>query len=194
MNPFILPFLLRQWERGQKTGNTDFFGKFGKNERFAPFFPIYPLRCHPPILLFDMSAIDSSFFSSTANSSTSVTSDRLNELSMSDFIKMMVAELENQDPMNPMSNTEMLQQMSQMRSITSNDRLTAGIESLTLGQALSTASSLIGKTVTGVNTLNQSVTGKVDKVTIENGEAKLYVGSSIINVGNVTAIADTSDE
>ena len=107
---------------------------------------------------------------------------------MTDFIKMMVAELENQDPMNPMSHTEMLQQISQIRSITSNDRLTTSIESLTLGQALSTASSLIGKTITGVDTLNEETTGKVDKVTIENGEARLYVGHSIIGVGNVTSI------
>ena len=133
-----------------------------------------------------MSAID--FYGSSP--SVAATSDRLNELTMSDFIKMMVAELENQDPMNPMSNTEMLQQVSQMRSITSSDRLTTTIESLTLGQALSTASSLIGKTVTGVNTLNESVTGRVDKVTIENGEAKLFVGSSIIHVGNVTSIEE----
>ena len=118
----------------------------------------------------------------------SAQSDRLNELKPEDFIKMMVAELENQDPMNPKSNTEMLQQISQIRSITSNDQLSASIESLTLGQALSTASSLIGKKVTGVNSLDESVTGTVEKVTIENGDAKLYVGSSIINVGNVTAI------
>lgn len=141
-----------------------------------------------------MSAIDSLFSSNTAtNTSVSANSDRLNDLTMSDFIKMMVAELENQDPMNPMSNTEMLQQMSQMRSITANDRLTTSIESLTLGQALSTAAGLIGKTVTGVNTLGLSETGKVDKVTIESGEAKLYVGSSIINVGNVTAIEHASE-
>ena len=140
-----------------------------------------------------MSAIDSLPFSSTAtNVSPSASSDRLNDLTMSDFIKMMVAELENQDPMSPMSNTEMLQQMSQMRSITANDRLTTSIESLTLGQALSTAAGLIGKTVTGVNTLGLSETGKVDKVTIENGEAKLYVGSSIIPVSSVTAIANAS--
>jgi len=137
-----------------------------------------------------MSAIGALSSSPTASSSVSAQSDRLNELTMGDFIKMMVAELENQDPMNPMSNTEMLQQISQIRSITSNDRLTTSIESLTLGQALSTASSLIGKTVTGMNSLNLSVTGKVDKVTIENGEAKLYVGSSIINVGDVTAIEE----
>ena len=149
---------------------------------------MYPLLYCPPVLIFGMSAVDSLFSTPTTNMSVSANSDRLNELTMSDFIRMMVAQLENQDPMDPMSNTEMLQQISQMRSITSNDRLTSSIESLSLGQALSTASSLIGKTVTGVNTLDQSITGKVEKVTIENGEARLYVGSSIINVGNVTAI------
>ena len=135
-----------------------------------------------------MSALGSLASGSATNTSVAATSDRFNELTMGDFIKMMVAELENQDPMNPMSNTEMLSQISQIRSITSNDQLSASIEALTLGQALSTASSMIGKTVTGVNSLDESVTGKVDKVTIENGEAKLFVGNSIINVGNVTGI------
>jgi len=144
---------------------------------------------HPPFShLSNMSAIASMLPSMSTSTSVSPISDRMNELTMGDFIKMMVAELENQDPMEPMSNTEMLQQIGQIRSITSNDRLTSSIESLTLGQALSTASGLIGKKVTGVNTLNESVTGKVDKVTIEGGEAKLFVGSSIINVGNVTSI------
>ena len=135
-----------------------------------------------------MSAIDT-FFSTPSSRSAPAQADRLNELTNSDFIRMMVAELENQDPMNPISNTEMLQQISQMRSITSSDRLTTSIEALSMGQALSTASSLIGKTVTGVNTLGNDVEGTVDKVTIENGEARLFIGSSIVNVGNVTAIA-----
>ena len=167
------------------------FPKIQKNR--GSFSRILPIRldrlAHPPVLVSPMSAIDSLFSGSSASTSVSANSDRLNELTMSDFIKMMVAELENQDPMNPMSNTEMLQQVSQIRAITSNDRLTTSIESLTLGQALSTASSLISKTVTGVNTLNEETTGKVDKVTIENGEARLYIGSSIVNVGNITSIA-----
>ncbi|GHT13551.1 hypothetical protein FACS1894170_09680 [Planctomycetales bacterium] len=134
-------------------------------------------------------SIDTLYMSSPASTTTSVAgSDRLNELTMTDFIKMMTAELTNQDPANPMSNTEMLAQISQIRSITSNDKLTAGIEALTLGQSLSTASSLIGKNVTGVNSLNETISGKVDKVAIEGGKAKLFVGSSIINVENVTAI------
>ena len=169
--------------------------KIRKNREDFPFFVRYTrYKTVPLFLFFVMSAIDSLFSTPTASTSVPAHSDRLNELTMSDFIKMMVAQLENQDPMDPMSNTEMLQQMSQMRAITANDRLTDSIESLTLGQALSTASSLIGKTVTGVNTLDQTITGKVDKVTIENGEAKLYVGSSIISVKNVTAIVDTPAE
>ena len=135
-----------------------------------------------------MSAIDSLFSSPSTSSSVSATSDRFNELTMGDFIKMMVAELENQDPMNPISNTEMLQQISQMRSITSSDRLTTSIEALSIGQSLSTASSLIGKTVTGLDSLGNEVEGKVDRVTIENGEAKLFIGSSIVHAGRVTAI------
>ncbi len=122
------------------------------------------------------------------NASGEATPDRMNDLSMSDFIRMMVAELENQDPMNPMSNTEMLAQISQMRSITSNEKLSATVEALAMGQSLATASSMIGKTITGVDTLGQTVTGVVDKVVIEDGSAKLYVGSSVIRTQNVTAI------
>jgi len=115
----------------------------------------------------------------------------MNELTTSDFIKMMVAELENQDPMNPLSNTEMLQQISQIRSITSNDQLTSSIESLTLGQALSTASGLIGKTISGTNSLGIEETGKVDKVTLENGEATVHVGNSNIKVGSITSVKES---
>ena len=143
-----------------------------------------------------MSSISSNSYIDQLNSTNSTTTntDRMNDLTMTDFIKMMVAELENQDPMDPMSNTEMLSQINQMRSITSSDKLSASIESLSLGQSLSTASSLIGQTITGVDSGGKTVSGKVDKVKIENGEPKLYVGSSIISVSNITAINETTVE
>ncbi len=140
-----------------------------------------------------MSAIGTNPLDALGNAATSATaSDRMNDLTMTDFIKMMVAELENQDPMNPMSNTEMLTQINQMRSITSSDKLSSTIEALSLGQSLSTASSLIGQTVTGVDSLGKTVSGKVDKVKIENGEAVLYIGNSVVKVGNITAINETT--
>lgn len=128
------------------------------------------------------------------NTQSAEQTDRMSDLTMTDFIKMMVAELENQDPMDPMSNTEMLSQINQMRSISSSEKLSASIEALTLGQSLATASTMIGKTVTGVDTLGNKVTGTVDKVTIEDGTAKLYVGSSIIKIDSVTSINNPDEK
>ncbi|MDR3196958.1 MAG: hypothetical protein LBU34_03725 [Planctomycetaceae bacterium] len=138
-----------------------------------------------------MSGVDSTnSYLNTLNSnySTTTNSDRMNDLTMADFIKMMTAELQNQDPTNPMSNTDMLSQIGQIRSITSNDKLSSSIEALTLGQSLSTASSLIGKKVTGSDKNDNPITGKVDKITIEDGETTLHIGSSEITIGSIKSI------
>ncbi|MDR0610414.1 MAG: flagellar hook capping protein [Planctomycetaceae bacterium] len=138
-----------------------------------------------------MSSVDSTnSYLNLLNSSYSTTanSDRMNDLTMSDFIKMMTAELQNQDPTNPMSNTDMLSQIGQIRSITSNDKLSSSIEALTLGQALSTASNLIGKNVTGTDRNDNPVAGTVDKITIEDGVTTLHIGSSEITVNSIKSI------
>ena len=97
---------------------------------------------------------------------------------MDTFIQLLVAQLQNQDPMDPMSNTEILQQVSQIRAIQSTSELTSTLESVLLGQNVSTASSLLGPDDHRVDRRQQrrSVTGKVDKVTIADGVAKLQVG------------------
>jgi flagellar basal-body rod modification protein FlgD len=138
-----------------------------------------------------MSSVENtSSYLNTLNStySTTANSDRMNDLTMADFIKMMTAELQNQDPTNPMSNTDMLSQIGQIRSITSNDKLSSSIEALTLGQSLSTASSLIGKKITGSDQNDNQVSGTVDKITIEDGVTTLHIGSSKINVSGIKSI------
>ncbi len=149
-----------------------------------------------------MSSVSSSYDYSSVNGTTSSAGDRMNDLTMVDFIKMMTAELQNQDPTNPMSNSDMLAQIGQIRQITSNDKLTTGIDSLTTGiaemsasQTMSLASGMIGKTVTGSYTKEATdgktaekvaVSGKVDKVSINNGAVKLHIGSSTIDASSVT--------
>jgi len=126
----------------------------------------------------------------------------MNDLSMADFIRMMTAELQNQDPTNPMSNAEILSQIGQMRQITSNDKLTDGIDALAGGvaslnsnQVMSLAAGMIGKTVKGSymtepigDTLPEKVevSGTVDKVSIDKGTVKLHIGSAMIDASSVT--------
>lgn len=128
---------------------------------------------------------------SGSSSSSSSTTDRFQELDSQAFLKLMIAELQSQDPLNPMDNAQMLEQISQIRAITSNDELSKSIESLQIGQSMSTASGLLGKTITGQDVLGEEVTGVVDKVVFEDGTPYLYVGQTIVEIGNVYGMANS---
>jgi flagellar basal-body rod modification protein FlgD len=135
----------------------------------------------------------SSMYATANNASTSSggTVDRFQELDTQAFLKMMIAELQNQDPLNPMDNSKMLEQISQIRSITSNDALTSSVESLKMGQSMATAAGLIGKTVIGLDVLGNETVGIVDKVAFEDGKPYLFVGNTIIELDNIYGMAET---
>ena len=139
-----------------------------------------------------MSSI-SNLYNTAGNTSKSNTGgDRFQDLDTQAFLKMMIAELQNQDPLNPMDNAKMLEQISQIRSITSNDALTGSIESLQMGQSMATAASLIGKTIVGQDVLGEEAVGVVEKVAFEDGKPYLYVGQTIVELSKVYGMAETS--
>jgi flagellar hook assembly protein FlgD len=99
--------------------------------------------------------------------------DAFSKVDMNDFIKLMIAELQNQDPMNPMDNTQMLEQISQIREIGSNDRLSQTLDAVLLGQNISTANNMIGQTITALDDDAKTFVGTVERVAIEDGVPKL---------------------
>lgn len=139
--------------------------------------------------LYDATSYKASSSSSTSNSSGT---DRFQELGTEAFLKLMVAELQNQDPMNPTDNAQMLQQINQIREIASNDKLSTSLDAVLIGQNMATAAGLIGQTVTGTNSLGETTTGTVDRIVFENGEAKLHVGTSIIAVDDITEMSNVA--
>ena len=114
--------------------------------------------------------------------------DKFSDLAIEDFIKLMVTELQNQDPLNPMDNAQILQQMSQMQSIQSTTKLNTTLDAVLLGQNLSNAGSLIGKTIVGLTDKGADITGEVESVTIVNGTPRLIVGEESIALNNVRLI------
>jgi len=99
----------------------------------------------------------------------------LNDLDLSVFLKLLITELQNQDPLNPLDNSEMLAQINQIREVGATDRLTATLESVLLGQNIASSTNLIGADVDAVSDDNQRVSGTVTRVTIENGKPKLHL-------------------
>jgi len=124
----------------------------------------------------------------TQGQQNSAANDAFARVDLNDFIKLLVTELQHQDPLNPMDNQEILQQISQIREIESNQRLTDTLESVLLGQNVVTAGNLIGQTVVGLSEEGDRITGQVDRVSIEKGLARLHVGEHAVALKNVAEI------
>lgn len=71
-------------------------------------------------------------------------------LSSDDFFKLLITQLTNQDPMEPTSNEELLQQISSIRDIELSMTLTESLQRLAGQQQFGSASTLIGRYVTSV--------------------------------------------
>jgi flagellar basal-body rod modification protein FlgD len=72
-----------------------------------------------------------------------------NDLGSEDFLKLMVTQLTNQDPLEPTSNSELLEQISSIRNLELSTTLTDSLRTLTGQQRFASASSLIGQYVRG---------------------------------------------
>jgi len=99
----------------------------------------------------------------------------LNDLDMGDFLNLMIAELQNQDPLNPLDNADLIAQIGQIREVGATEQLTETLGAVLLGQNISSATNLIGADVEAISDDDQRVTGVVDRVTISNGSPKLHI-------------------
>ena len=120
---------------------------------------------------------------STTYGSAPATGKSINDVNLDDFLKLMIAEMQNQDPLSPMENSEMLQQLGQMRSIGATDKLTKTLDAVLIGQNLTTATALIGKEVNALTEDGANVQGVVDRVTVANGEDS-EAGGVLIHIGD----------
>ena len=115
------------------------------------------------------------------------------DLKAEDFIKMMVTELQNQDPTAPAKNSELLAQMSQIGQLQSSSTLTEGIQSMVLQNQIGSAGNLIGKTVDGLNDNDKPVNGIVNSVRVEGKNVVLELDNgNQVQLGRVTAVAGTT--
>lgn len=117
-----------------------------------------------------------------------------NDLDVDNFLKLLISELQNQDPLDPMKNAEMVQQIGQIREIGATDELTQTLSNLSNNQQLVTASGLMGQTVEGLADDGTAVSGTVDRVTVETDQeketrsVKVHVGEKTMEVKNIREI------
>lgn len=134
------------------------------------------------------SSSNSATGASAAGSTSSGSSDAFSNITSNDFLQMMIAQLQNQDPMNPMDDSQLLQQISQIRDIQASTELTSTLGNLTVGQNLASASALISKNVTALDSSGNDISGIVQSVSMQNGQPQLVINGSNVSLSNIKSI------
>jgi len=106
-------------------------------------------------------------------------------LDSDDFLKLLVAQLSYQDPLEPTSNEEIVNQISSIRDIEASTTLTRTLESLADNQGFGSAAALIGQYVSGTTTAN-------DGSTVSS--SGIVVGLRIDSDGTIVLLLDTDEE
>jgi flagellar basal-body rod modification protein FlgD len=106
-------------------------------------------------------------------------------LTTDDFMKLFLAQLQNQDPTKPLDDSQMLSQLSQMSMLQTFQSVQKSLE----GSQLAQSSALIGKHVTGMDVNQQPVDGVVTSVTQSTDAGLvLQVGSQYVKPDSVTVV------
>ena len=115
------------------------------------------------------------------------------EMKTEDFVKILITELTNQDPLAPNDTNQVLEQLSSMRNIESQLQLQKQLEALVAQNGVAQAAGLVGKEVEGIDGSNTTVTGLVTAVRVVNGKAVLELDSGKqLPMDRVTRIAGES--
>lgn len=131
--------------------------------------------------------------SSSGTSSTQTSSAKKSgyNLKPEDFIQMMITQLQNQDPMQPAKNEDLLAQMSQIGQLQSTTQLQETLGKITMQNSLSAAGGMIGKLVTGKDDNGEDLQGIVTSVKVTDGEIALELDNGRqMKMSNVLGITN----
>ena len=130
------------------------------------------------------SATDTSNSAATTSTTPPTSS---NTVDYNTFLQLLIAEMKNQDPTNPMDTSEYMSQFAQLSTVEQAMQTNSKLDALLSSQALSQADGLIGRTVNFVDTTGASISGKIASIsintdgsvaTLEDG-TKVFVGPGI---------------
>lgn len=111
-------------------------------------------------------------------------------MQMDDFLQLLTSQISNQDPLEPMKDTEFISQMANIASLEQMQQFTKGFETFADSQKDMVAQAYLGKMV-NISEEGQDVTGLVDSVEKnEDGKIFVTVGDRNYLPANITRVSN----
>lgn len=120
---------------------------------------------------------------SNVSAQTQTAATSANTLGPDSFLTLLMAQLQHQDPTNPMDTQAMVTQLSTIQMVAEN-------RAARQSQEFTQATSLLGRQVTWQDAdTGANATGQVSGVVRDGSETHLLVGSATISLGQVLTVA-----
>ncbi len=129
--------------------------------------------------------VSPSLFSTAAQTNTPKIG---NQPGMGDFLTMLVAQLTHQNPLEPMKDSEMMSQFTQLNSLQELQAMRMVLDSAAAANQNAYAASLIGKIVKVAQKDGSTLEGVVGGVTSEKGTLYLQIGAEKAPLSDVIEI------
>jgi flagellar basal-body rod modification protein FlgD len=115
-------------------------------------------------------------------------------LGQDDFLKLLVAQMSAQDPLNPVSNSDFIAQMAQFSTLQQTTTMQTDLASMASQQGIVQANNLIGRNVSVTNADGSMANGTVSAVQITNGTPQIVVNGVAYDLSAVSAIAPPTQQ
>ncbi len=113
-----------------------------------------------------------------------------NTLGKDDFLKLLIVQLENQDPTKPLEDKAFIAQMAQFSSLEQMTEINTTLSNLIINNKINNAYSLLGKWVEVLDKdTNKLIEGNVTEVQFKNGTPNITVNGMSYSVDDIVKVA-----
>ncbi|MBQ7560440.1 MAG: flagellar hook assembly protein FlgD [Synergistaceae bacterium] len=127
----------------------------------------------------------------SSTSSTNAATTATNDLGKDAFLKLLIAELSNQDPLNPMEDREFISQMATFSSLEQMQNMNSTLNSIAEVNKFS-AANYVGKAIAFTNDDGKQIAALVNAVWFDNGKTILDTTEGEVALEKVEGISDIS--
>ncbi|HZW05001.1 MAG TPA: flagellar hook capping FlgD N-terminal domain-containing protein [Anaerolineaceae bacterium] len=110
------------------------------------------------------------------------------------FMQMLLAQLKHQNPMEPLKDSEMMAQFTQLNSLQELQSIKQMMAQFTAQNQTSTAADLIGKVITAAGEEDTTIEGRVEGFTYVSGQLYLLVGEYAVPLAAVLEVKEAAAE